>query len=110
MTTKEKVIIEMISRIKARLLEIDNILTARPIAGIFDARRKAHQIMKENEGDYSKIAKLIEPLAKEEKRLLKLAGQQKDMLKLMDEEYRLKSELNDLENEQFMERVRLKRQ
>ena len=101
MKIKEKVIREAITRIEKRLVKVKGLLNANPLSEICDLRIKAQEIMKEHKGDYAKIGKLIEPLAKEEKRLFAVAKKQTDSNKLIDEQVKLQVELGELNNELY---------
>lgn len=100
MTTKEKIIRQTLSRIDKRLAQIKELQDARPISTIFELRQKAQEIMETYKEDYSKIAKAIEPLAKEEKKQRAIFEKQQGT-KLWDEQSSLEFEKHDLMNELF---------
>lgn len=99
MKIKEKVLRETKARIEKRLAEVKELLDANPLSEICDLRIKAQEILKKHKGDYAKIGELIEPLAKEEKRLFALAKKQTNSNKLIDEQVNLQVELAEINNE-----------
>jgi hypothetical protein len=84
--------------VKKKRTEIKAIMDARPISRLIEIRQEAHEIMVAHEGDYTKIAKLIEPLAEEEKKMRALANKQKNSLKLCDKLVDLEMDIHDLSN------------
>ncbi len=106
----KKVINETIKRIDRRLKIIAKTLDADPVTDMFEARKKACEIFKKHGTDYSKIAKLIGPLADKEKRALAtLKRRQRSFTKLMDEQFKLEHEKAELTNDLFMIELREKR-
>lgn len=108
MTTKEKVIIESISRIKRELDGIDEILNANPLSEIIKLRQKAAEITEgEKWRDKSVFAELNE-MGKEEKRLFALAKKQQNTNELIDRKVKLEMELSDLNSELYFINYRKK--
>lgn len=106
MSIKKKVIKQAISKIERRIKKIDSIIYANPASRIIEIRQEAQKIMIDNKGDYEKISKLIEPLAKEEKKQFALyKNQSKNQFKLMDEKAEISLERDQLISElYFIER------
>jgi len=102
MGIKIQVINESIRRIEKRVAKIKCIIYANPLGGIIECRKKANEIIIRHKGDYPTIAKQIDQLAKEEKRLFALSKKQKDTNKLIQEQVKLESELSELNNELWL--------
>jgi hypothetical protein len=81
-----------------RLAKIDEILNANHLSKVIELRRKANEIIqKHDDKQWSTIAKLIEPLAKEEKRQMAAFNRQnKNHNRLFQEQLRIDSDLRDL--------------
>jgi hypothetical protein len=101
MSVKENVIRESMSICEKRAKEIRSIVFSKPVSKICQLRIYAQKIMAENKGDYKKIGELIEPLAKEEKKLMKLAEMQSRSSELISELSEVECELRDLKNELY---------
>ncbi|MCP4988005.1 MAG: hypothetical protein GY928_18725 [Colwellia sp.] len=101
-TVKEKIVRKSLRVIEKQIVTIDYILSANPLSKICDGRNAAHEILVKHKGDYPTIAKLIEPLAREEKQLFALAKKQQDSVKLIEDKVRLESEKVSLSNELYM--------
>jgi hypothetical protein len=103
MTIKEEIIRESIKRNTERLEEIRTLLESCPLSRIYELRMEAKRLFDENQGIEKRTCKefvsQIDNLAKEEKRMFKLAKKQKDSAKLIEEQVRLEIELFDLNNE-----------
>jgi phosphoenolpyruvate carboxylase len=97
-----------IDRIKKQLADIKALEAQRPFERIIEIRQEASRISEECGRDYNKIVKLLEPLAKEEKALLRIADKQMDP-KLLDREFALEDDLRDLEQSLFYLQIRYSR-
>jgi hypothetical protein len=83
--------------VKKKRTEIESIMNARPLLRIIEIRNQAHEITVTHAGDFDKIAKLIEPLAKEEKEMRILAKKQSNSIKLCDKLVELEMDIQDLD-------------
>lgn len=81
-------------------VKINSIIDESPAVKIIEARQKGLEIMKEHKGNYKKISELIEPLAKEEKRLFAVAKKQNGS-KLWDEKGVIERERHELIKELY---------
>ena len=108
MSIKRKVINQTIKRIDKRINYIVALVYANPLSEICQGRIKAQKILDEHKGDYGKIAILLKPLAREEKRLFALAKKQKNSGDMIKEQVKLENERYDLKNELFIMDGKLK--
>jgi hypothetical protein len=99
---------EIKDKIEKRITELNNLIFGNPLSEVIEIRQKAQEIVKQHGNDYATISKLIEPLAKKEKVLLKQAKNQIDNdKKWMGELVNLKTELGEVKNHiWYMERGR----
>jgi hypothetical protein len=100
-----RVLKKEIDRIKKQLADIKALEAQRPLSRIIELREQANRIIKENSGNAGKIADLLEPLAKEEKALRRIADKQMDP-KLLDREFALEDDLHNLEQSLFYVQLR----
>ena len=84
--------------VKKRREKIKHIMDARPLSRLIEIRQEAHKITVTHNGDYAKIARLIEPLAKEENEMRILAKKQSDSIKLCNDLVKLDGDIGDLES------------
>lgn len=102
MKIKEQVIRESMKRIKIRLKQIDNLSNARPVSDLVDLQKETAEKLRGKVTSVDALSILKKACAKES-RLRRLFKKQCDrMIPDMDEEFELKSQLEDLENELFM--------
>lgn len=101
MSIKIEVIKKSIAAAEKRLKKVDDLLNAKPLSEICNLREQAAKIVEEHKGDYKKIAELIDPLAKKEKKLFAIAKKQTSTTDLVDQKVALESELYQLRNELF---------
>lgn len=107
MTTKEKVIIESISRIEKRLKEIRKINEATPLIDLINVKIEARKLLEANKTIEQRTSKefiaKINALAMKEAKCIKLAKENsgQKMFDLMDEKIQLEFELQELKNEQY---------
>lgn len=101
MTTKENIVRSAIKSVSKKIASTRELMAANPIGEIIALRKKAYEIMKEHGSDHKTIARLIEPLGKEEKHWLRIAEKQKDFIKLCDKLVSLEAELYDLNTELY---------
>ena len=87
-----------VKKLEKRLYRIKSLLNARPLSRIFEIREKASEIVKAHKGDYEKMVKLIEPLAKEEKKMFVIANK-KDSIKLLEKQFDIEIEIGKLQSE-----------
>lgn len=110
-STKEKVITASIKKIERRLKKITELTSARPLSRVCEIRTEAQAIFEKHKGDHATISELIEPLGKEEKRMLALAKRQiGNTGKLITEEVDLQMELADLNTELYWLKKREEKQ
>ncbi len=103
MSAIERAITTEIEKLEKRLAQVKAILDARPVSRILEIRREESQIMEKHWPDHVTIAKLIEPLIKEQKVMLAIAKKQKNSIKLIDEQVEIEFEIRDLKNWLFWE-------
>lgn len=96
-----------ITKLEKRLKRIETIIDARPASRIIELHREAHQIMEKHWPDHVTIARMIEPLGKEEKHMFALLKKQENTIKLIDEEVKLKMEIGELKSRLFWETKKL---
>jgi allophanate hydrolase subunit 1 len=96
MSAVERALKKELELVKKKHAEIQAIMDATPLSRIIEIRQQAHEIMVAHDKDYAKIAKLIEPLAKEEKEMRILAKKQSNSIKLCDKLVELKMDIEDL--------------
>lgn len=101
-TIKEKVVTESIKRAKSEIEKIDLILNANPLGRVCEIRIEAQKILHKHGNDNATIAKLLKPMAIEEKKMFLLYEKQKDMVKLIDRKVHLEHELYELGNELYI--------
>ena len=102
MTTKEKVILESISRLKKRIKELEEIKNATPLLDIIEIREELKQLLEQNKSIESRTSdnfiKKIEKLHNKEKKAFKIAKKQNYVI---DELVNNQNELQELESELF---------
>ena len=103
MKAVERALKTEIAKLEKRLTQIKQIIDATPASRILELRREAAKIMEQHWPDHVATAKLIEPLAAEEKRMFAIAKKQKNLIKLIDEEVRIEMEIGDLRKRLFWE-------
>ena len=105
MTTKEKVINQIIEQVEKRLKEINFILESNPLSEICKIRQEAQKLLDENKTVEQRTSddfiSKIEVLSKREEEQFALAEKSKDSIKLIDEKVNLEFELSDLRNELY---------
>ena len=102
MSIKEDVINEAINRIEKRSSKLESLIYGNPISQVFDLRIKAGEILKKYKGDNKIIAEMFEPMAKEEKRLMRAAQlQTKNSMKWSEEKSKIDFELGQLKTELY---------
>ena len=104
MNIEEKIILQSINRIQKRVAKIDEFLTANPLSRVIEIRREAGEILVKHKNDYAKIAKLLEPLSKEERKMFALSKRQcapNVTSKMIDEKVALENELSNLQMRQY---------
>lgn len=106
-TMMVKVLNETIAMCEKRVSEIKDILDADPITTVIAGRQQAQAIMEKHKGDYATIARLIDPLAKAEKKAFAAFEKQKKSCELIDEQVKLEFEAQQCRNELW---IRSKRQ
>lgn len=67
-----------IAKLEKRLERLKGIIDANPISRVIEIRRECVQIIEKYRDDYATIAKLLEQLKKEEKRMYALAKKQEN--------------------------------
>lgn len=88
----EKVLQEALKKIEVKLNRLLTVLEGEsPLVSIANVRRQAVQVLADHAGDYKAIGELIEPLAAEEKRLLKNLDRRTD-LKSWDQRLQLEND------------------
>lgn len=89
-----------LKRIERRLEKVKGIMDANPLCRIIEIRQEAHSILEKHQGDHSKIAELIAPLADEEKKMFALSKKQMEP-HWIDERLKLEREQHQLINDLF---------
>jgi hypothetical protein len=93
-----------IAKLEKRLERLKAIIDADPISRIFEIGRESAQIIEKHRDDYATIAKLLEPLKKEEKRMYALVKKQKKISEMIDNQIHLEYELKELKGRLFWEK------
>lgn len=101
MTTKEKIVRRAIAVNRKKIERIKYLLSANPVGRICELRIEAGKLLGKHGDDYATIAKLIKPLAEEEKLMLDIAEKQKDMAKLIESQVAIEHELYELGRELY---------
>ena len=70
MSYKLKILKEMESKIEIKIKNLESKIYANPLCDIIDIRKEAQEILVKHKNDNRKIAKLIEPLAIREKKII----------------------------------------
>nr|WP_067285808.1 hypothetical protein [Marinobacterium profundum] len=106
-SVKEKVINQALARIERRLTSIRGVLDANPLSDLCEVREKAAALhdacFAGDKRDHDGFIKGLDPLVKEEARLLRLAKRQlRDSMKLIDKQVELEFERGELIRELSM--------
>jgi hypothetical protein len=97
-----------IAKLEKRLKRLKEVIDADPMSRIFEIHGETAQIIEKHQGDYATIAKLLEPLQKEEKRMYALAKKQKKLTEMIEDQVGLEFEIRELRNSLFWEEKRAK--
>jgi hypothetical protein len=97
-----------IAKLEKRLERLKEVIDAEPMSRIFEIGRESAQIIEKHRDDYATIAKLLEPLKKEEKRMYALAKKQEKLAEMIDDQIDLEFEIRELKDRLFWEEKRAK--
>lgn len=107
MSAVARVLKAEIAKLEKRVERLEAIIYASPATRILEIRREAAQIMEKHWPDHVTVAKLIEPLRHEEKRMFAIVKKQKNSIKLIDEQVQIEFEIRDLRDKLFWENTKL---
>jgi len=91
-----------LKKVEKRIAVVDQIMSANPLGRVIEIRKEASLILGNHKGNHDKIARLLKPLANEEKQMMSLSKKQLQP-KWIDEMVKLKSEEGNLINSIYYE-------